>query len=170
VEYKQFPLCARLLSYSQKRLTTPFSWNIPGREQAIAYFNTSENLHVIKTNFKPLTNRKKNLIHDITHYTFLIPQMWRDRVDNLVRQILCPAKTLYQSQIINPLYPHSCANCLKFTTDGRERRWQLLPPLAAYAPTRAKFYVTSRWRPAVAGICECVNEPSGSIKCGEFLD
>ena len=22
----------------------------------------------------------------------------------------------------------------------------------------------------VAGICECGNEPSGSIKCGEFLD
>jgi hypothetical protein len=22
----------------------------------------------------------------------------------------------------------------------------------------------------VAGICECSNEPSGSIKCGEFLD
>ena len=22
----------------------------------------------------------------------------------------------------------------------------------------------------MAGICECGNEPSGSIKCGEFLD
>jgi len=22
----------------------------------------------------------------------------------------------------------------------------------------------------VAGACECANEPSGSIKCGEFLD
>ena len=22
----------------------------------------------------------------------------------------------------------------------------------------------------VAGTCECCNEPSGSIKCGEFLD
>jgi hypothetical protein len=22
----------------------------------------------------------------------------------------------------------------------------------------------------VAGTCDCVNEPSGSIKCGEFLD
>jgi hypothetical protein len=22
----------------------------------------------------------------------------------------------------------------------------------------------------VAGVCECGNEPSGSIKCGEFLD
>ena len=22
----------------------------------------------------------------------------------------------------------------------------------------------------VAGICECYNEPSGSIKCGEFID
>jgi len=22
----------------------------------------------------------------------------------------------------------------------------------------------------VAGTCECVNEPSGCIKCGEFLD
>jgi len=24
-----------------------------------------------------------------------------------------------------------------------------------------------RWR---AGTCECGNEPSGSVKCGEFLD
>ena len=27
-----------------------------------------------------------------------------------------------------------------------------------------------RDRGKVAGICECGNEPSGSIKCGEFLD
>jgi hypothetical protein len=27
----------------------------------------------------------------------------------------------------------------------------------------------SGWR-QVAGACECGNEPSGSIKCGEFLD
>jgi len=25
-------------------------------------------------------------------------------------------------------------------------------------------------RGQVAGICECGNEPSGSIQCGEFLD
>ena len=136
MEYKQFSLRARLLSYSQKRLTTPFSWNIPGRKQAVAYFNISENLHVIQTNFKPLTIRKMNLIHNIRHYTFLIPQMWRDRVDNLVRQILCPARTLYQSQIINPLCPHTCSNCCKVTTDGSERRWQFSPPLAAYTPKR----------------------------------
>jgi len=119
VEYKQFSLCARLLSYSQKRLTTPFPRNITGRKQAVAYFNTSENLHVIKTNFKPLTIRKKNLIHDITHYTFLIPQMWRDRVDNLVRKILCPARTLDQSQIINPLMPPFLRKLLQI-----HYRWQ----------------------------------------------
>jgi hypothetical protein len=30
----------------------------------------------------------------------------------------------------------------------------------------------SRWlrKGQVAGTCECGNEPSGSIKCGEFLD
>ena len=26
------------------------------------------------------------------------------------------------------------------------------------------------WIELVAGTCECGNEPSGSIKCGEFID
>ena len=26
------------------------------------------------------------------------------------------------------------------------------------------------WPPRCANACECGNEPSGSVKCGEFLD
>jgi hypothetical protein len=35
--------------------------------------------------------------------------------------------------------------------------------------TRSDIYVCSEYR-QVAGACKCGNEPSGSIKCGEFLD
>jgi len=35
-----------------------------------------------------------------------------------------------------------------------------------------RVWTGSRWLRIglVAGTCECGNEPSGSIKCGEFLD